>query len=125
MDIKLLHIHAQEQWHGEAFIVGNTEGLKTLRDAIDKALEAGHGVTPKEAGVFVTDGEGFDVHIVKNDDDWESESWNKAALPYTDEIAKGNTPHNDDQIIYPWDIIPEEYRTTIEEGPGLDEPRTD
>ena len=111
--MKLLHIHAQPHWHAEAYIVGNSEGLKALRDAIDKALENGHAATPHdEKPVFVTDGEGYVVHVVKNDDKWDGESWNKAALPYTDEIAQ----YGYEGKIGPWDMVPEEYWEALRES---------
>lgn len=49
-----IHIYSAGQWHGDCFIVGNTEALKRLRDAIDKAL-AGHVA---DTHAYAGDGEG-------------------------------------------------------------------
>lgn len=74
-----LHIYAQDTWHCEAFIIGNTEGLINLRNAIDSAIEKTKG----KASCFVNDGEGFDVHVIKED-----EFFNELVVPYTDIVAR-------------------------------------
>lgn len=58
--VPLIHVIAQVAWHDPAFIVGNREGLKHLRKAIDAALSA-HGAGHVDA--FAEDGEGYGLHI--------------------------------------------------------------
>ena len=58
--VPLLHIIAQKAWHDSAFIVGNLEALKLLRQALDAAMsDAGTGF----ADVFAEDGEGYALHV--------------------------------------------------------------
>jgi hypothetical protein len=86
---KYLHIYGQMQWHGDAFILGNAEALKSLRDAIDRALsDEGKG----SLGAYVNDGEGFYTAVVRVDN---QETFDKLAVPYHDEIAQD---HRDDAI---------------------------
>lgn len=89
-----LHIYAQDQWHADAFIVGNAEALKALRDAIDRALERGHGY----ASCYVNDGEGYYTAVVKVDD---KEKLDRLGVPYTDEVAGAQSVDNP---IWPWDL---------------------
>lgn len=60
-----LHIHAQHCQHDEAFIIGNRDALIALRTAIDNVLT--HN-TPQIVDAFVSDGEGFEAHIVLRTD---------------------------------------------------------
>lgn len=102
-DPGLLHLYGQGAYHDDAFMVGNTKGLEAVRDAIDKVLggEADQGA----AWVSVSDGEGYDLKVIKVDDPWsmnfeideegeikqwipgapEGSRWGKIAHPYTDE----------------------------------------
>jgi hypothetical protein len=93
-DIDVVHIHAQPQWHDEAFIVANRSGLLKLREAIDRALEEGSA----QVELMPADGECFNLHIIVGDEDWQSEFWKKAALPYTDELASEKRP----DAVWPW-----------------------
>lgn len=79
--METLHIYAQAQWHDEAWIAGNEEGLRLLRDAIDKALidrkaESDH--------VFTTDGEGYRVHVLS----LTEIELDSLVMPYTDESIR-------------------------------------
>lgn len=56
-----LHLYGQYVEHSSAAIIGNATGLKTLRDAIDKALEGQTG----DADVFCTDGEGYGIKVTR------------------------------------------------------------
>lgn len=70
------HIYAQQDSHGEAYLVGDTESLKSLRDAIDRALA-------KDSSSFETsseDGEGYNVLIVKLEEN--DPKWDDLLLPY-------------------------------------------
>jgi len=96
-----MHIYSAGQWHGECYIVGNTEALKRLRDAIDAAL-AGHvGGTHAYAG----DGEGFQTIVVKHD----SEKWEQLAVHYTD--AEVCATERREDAIWPHALVSkEEYK---------------
>lgn len=89
-----LHIYAQTFYHDHAFLVGNRESLELLRDAIDSALAEGEG----KATAYVSDGEGFDVQVYKEE---EESYWNDALLPYTDEKACDNR----EDAIGPWQLF--------------------
>jgi len=102
-DPGLLHIYGQACYHDEAYMVGNTEGLKAVRDAIDKVI--GPETDQFAAWVSVCDGEGYDLKVMKVDDPWSmnfefdeageitrwcpgapaGSRWEKIAYPYTDE----------------------------------------
>jgi hypothetical protein len=88
-----LHIYAQEQWHGEAFMVANMQALLLLRKAIDDALLNGHGYVP----AFVGDGEGYNTLIAKMDDPRE---FDNLAVPYNDEIAQETR----ELAVWPWKL---------------------
>ncbi len=72
-----LHIHSQQQWHDDAWIIGSRVALQALRDAIDVALQEGRSLCES----FVNDGEGFSTFIICE------ESLDDAAVPYTGEVA--------------------------------------
>jgi hypothetical protein len=75
-----LHVYGQATWHDEVTICGDRLSLTRLRDAIDVAL----GSRKSTIEVWVADGEGYSLHVIKHDDgeeDWDS--WNKVALPYS------------------------------------------
>ena len=85
--IQVLHLHAQRTWHDEAYIVANRAALVTLKSRIEVTLQQG-----KACGTFVpTDGEEFHLHILLDDANWQSESWQRRALPYTDEAASASS----------------------------------
>lgn len=60
----LLHIYGQANWHDDAFIVGNEQGLLRLRAAIDRALANGTSA----ASAFPRDGEGYSTFVMKMSD---------------------------------------------------------
>lgn len=86
-----LHIHAQFFWHDSAYLVGTKESLTDLRDLINKAIATGSSSNE----FFVGDGEGFAVQVVVRDEEYMS---SKAAVPYTDLVARENRRH----AIQPW-----------------------
>jgi hypothetical protein len=92
--IPLLHMHGQPSWHDDAFIVGNREALLMLRQAIDKALETSTG----EMQPFVSDGEGYDMHVYLETD---PEYWDEASFPYDPDET--NIP-DDPKRISPYDL---------------------
>jgi hypothetical protein len=73
-----VHIFAQAQWHDDAFIIGNREGLMRIRDAIDRAL--GENVRDA-AAVSVSDGEGYTCFVAVE------EGMDDVRVPYTDPIG--------------------------------------
>ncbi|RIV26406.1 hypothetical protein D2Q93_04340 [Alicyclobacillaceae bacterium I2511] len=91
----LLHLHAQQEWHQPAFILGNKAGLLALRNTIDTAIQQGssHALT------MTRDGEKFDLYVLMDDTDWQSESWRKAAVPYTEDAAVEQR----EEAVWPWD----------------------
>ena len=100
-DPNLLHIYAQEQWHGEAYIVGNRGGLQELKRAIEQALRNGKGETGRY-GTYVcpNDGEGYKVKITMNNTDWLGAFWDKLALSYTEEVASDKR----EDAVWPWKL---------------------
>ncbi len=98
--IPVLHLHAQRNWHDEAYIVANRAALEKLKSCIEEALQKG-----QTCGLFYpTDGEGFHLHVLMDNADWQSESWQRRALPYTDEIASATSDTGRD-VRYPWNEI--------------------
>ncbi len=97
-DPLLLHIHGQVDWHGEAFILGNKDGLIALRNAINEAIKT---TKPGKAEVCVSDGEGFHVYVIMDNSSWHDKSWMKAALPYTDEVAG----EKNKDAVWPWQLV--------------------
>jgi len=97
-NIALLHIYGPEQQHDEVHIVGNIKGLNLLRDAIASAIKDG---SAKQDKVFVNDGEGFSLHVIRNNDDWLGDFWTRLAAPYTSEYAIDNR----DNAVWPWTLL--------------------
>jgi len=73
-----LHLYAKSQWHNEAYVVGDREGLMRLRHAITLAL--GDVDYQSKAEFFTNDGEGYPLYIKKMPSEW----MDKVVLPYTD-----------------------------------------
>ncbi len=85
--IQVLHLHAQRTWHDEAYIVANRAALLALKSRIEVALQQ-----EQACGAFVpADGEEFHLHVLLDDANWQSESWQRRALPYTDEAASASS----------------------------------
>jgi hypothetical protein len=80
MNMRTLHIYAQEAWHDEAYIAGTREDLFMLRTAIERALSEG----ARSMQSFTCDGEGYTVQIVLT----TQKQADAMPVPYTDEIAK-------------------------------------
>jgi hypothetical protein len=94
-NIGVIHIHAQREWHDDAYIVANRKALEQLRDMIDVVLREGQ----TNQSFMVQDGECFDLYITMDDSHWQSDSWKRRALPYTDEVASNS---HQDNVIPPW-----------------------
>jgi len=83
----LLHLYAQPWSHAEAWVVGTEDGLRALREAIDRALGA-EGSSRAEA--MTQDGEGYRVLVAKVEGERPD-----LLLPYaeaTSETGKGEHP---------------------------------
>ena len=78
----VVHMYAQEQWHSDGWLVANREGLKALRKAIDKALTLKASVNSTAIEVFASDGEGYTLFVVRDDEDVRG-----MQVPYVDPIA--------------------------------------
>lgn len=97
----ILHIFGQPWEHAEAWISGDMEALKSLRDALTRAIESGKADSSE---AFTRDGEGYYVMVVPVSD----ETADKLVLPYTDvpygylEQGKGVYPNREVSL--------EEYR---------------
>lgn len=93
MSDNFLHVYAQSDWHSESYIVGTTQSLKALRDAIDQALQDETGVTES----MVNDGEGFDLVVACVDN---LQEFDKLSVPYTSDVAQEHNAAAKD----PWDM---------------------
>lgn len=82
--MKILNIYGQAEEHLPAQIIGNSEGLEELRDAINRAIAFGESTTKDEPEpLFASDGEGYEVIIKRNDEKWglagdKNSFWNRA-----------------------------------------------
>lgn len=107
--MRVLHIHAQEAHHNDAFIVGTRAGLLALREAIDLALTVRIGASE----VDVADGEGYYVLAMLIDADEHGFPADNASVPYTADCAK----EYQDSAVYPWTRIdPKEYDILIRDA---------
>lgn len=92
--IPIVHLYAQYQWHDDAHILANREGLLALQRAIAEALENGRST----AEAFVCDGEGFDIRVVMKNNDLSE--WREVAVPYISDIASEKNA----KAQWPWDL---------------------
>lgn len=82
---RLLHLYGQFTHHSTVTIVGNSNALKVLRDAINVAIGS------DRAGTYAmtADGEVFCIEIGRDDRPWEHKAWTTREMPYTDPISRG------------------------------------
>lgn len=80
--LPILQVYSPRIGHDSSYIMGNKNGLLAMRDAIDKALESSHGIA-HEGSVFVSDGDSFNLVIIKHDSDFQSNFWQQLIKPYT------------------------------------------
>lgn len=101
-DPPLLHVYPHDQWHGQVYIVGNADGLRQLKFAVDRALEGAEKKSQSSgsADAFVSDGEGYSVIVIRADSPWNGLIWNKLAVPYTEEMAAEKNP----DALRPWNL---------------------
>ena len=96
-EMPVLHIHPPETWHGDAYLVANRDALTTLKRIIEHALSEGQA----HGDMYVADKEGYDLWLQIIDSPLDGEDWEKAALPYTDEMARDKRT----DAIWPWQRI--------------------
>jgi hypothetical protein len=77
----VLHLYALEWEHGDAYVVGNREGLRLLRDAIKDALQEGEGQTTY-FGPFAEDGESYDLGVTLQPGGPHADGWARWRAPY-------------------------------------------
>ena len=99
-DINLLHIYGQEQWHGNAYIIGNKGGLLELKKAIEQALSDNKGEIGDDKPVYANDGEGYQTKVMMNNTGWLESFWGRLAVPYTAEVASDKR----EDAVWPWQI---------------------
>lgn len=91
----VVHLYAQEQWHGDAYILGNMEGLRELHSTLTEILTIRGGMTAVTSEpVFTADGEGYNIRMRIIEGEPHSEEWNEYELPYRDKMARGPTDEN-------------------------------
>ena len=95
--MKLLHLYSPYAQHCDGFIVGTPEGLKALRDAIDRALKQQYAMTE----AVCNDGEQYNIMVVGVVTDAIE---NRLVLPYTASYAK--TPRVD--VVHPHETLTNE-----------------
>ncbi|MCR4293612.1 MAG: hypothetical protein NUV76_12135 [Candidatus Kuenenia sp.] len=81
----VVHIYGQHSHHMEVFILGNKQGLISLRNAINEAVYSGK--KEAEVEVYCNDGEGYDVYIKMVND----KNIDKLPVPYTADYAQDTT----------------------------------
>jgi len=78
--MKLLNIYGQFDNHAEAKIVGNREGLRALKDLLDKVLSNTKDNSVTDSGnddsIFASDGEGYPLTVTMNNEKWEWDEGN-------------------------------------------------
>ena len=103
MSERLLHVYGQYSKHDEVYIVGNKEALTKLRDSLNSALSKKfdeEGVELHAIEFMTGDGEGYEMHIIRNDTAWTG--WSKLGLPYTGINYEDSRPN----VIWPWEDKP-------------------
>lgn len=107
-DYGTAHLYGQGSWHDPVYLLADRKGLTQLRDAIDAALASGQAMTE----LFVNDGEGYDVFVIRGEDDGpHGEWWADVANPYVVEYAA----ETDEQTRGPWDML--DLETMVAVGP--------
>lgn len=98
---KLLTIYPQTTQGNDSYIIGSTEGLRSLRTAIDKALEQGQSGSLVES----CDGANYQIVVIARDD---GISWRQLRLQYAMSTATKGT--------HPFDLLTtEQYLQTLED----------
>lgn len=77
----VLHVYGQQDSHEPVKIVGNKGALEALWEMLTVIVQQQWDESSTDE-FFTADGEGYLLTIELNDDDWQSETWQKMALPY-------------------------------------------
>lgn len=85
-DPQILHVYGQPAHHDDVAIVGTPAALRHLMAVIENALHFGRGFTAAGETVFVNDGEGFGIRVVRLDPG--DPQLDQLAVPYTREYAQ-------------------------------------
>lgn len=91
----LLYVFSQREPHEDVVIVSNKTALLRLKDTIEHAIENGEGDC---TGVF-SDFETYDIKIILNDEQYDSEFWKRLQLPFFE------VDENERQVLSVEDII--------------------
>lgn len=104
--IPYLHIYPQENYHSEAYIVGNLQGLVCLIKSVAAVLRgAGKKDYCESEVVFCSDGEGYTVDLMRlNDPEPDTNghiNWGQnIALPYPETIDGLSDP----KLMFPYEL---------------------
>lgn len=90
-DMKLLHVYGQFTPHDEVVIAGDLKGLTALRDSINSIIENKNVLDKdiKKIDVTTSDGEGYELLIALNQNDWQGDFWQNKSIPYYSSITAG------------------------------------
>ena len=97
-----LHLYGQQQWHDDAWIVGDRETLTALRDHLNYLLNGSN--TSTGFGSSCEDGEGYLTFIVLAED---PKAWQTLQLPY----SKWGVTTDDETIKSPYELFGDRYMT--------------
>lgn len=113
-----LHIYAQQFPHDEAYIVGNREGLESLRKTLNYLLcnEVPGDEFPARDFVlsYANDGEGFHTAVIREDGD----DWNKLELPYAS--RESSELERDNGSMHPYKLIEKQMKAEEANQPPLE-----
>ena len=84
----VLKVFGASHWHGDVIIVGNRQGLESLKASIEKALSSpGSSST---SNMMESDGEGYNLRVLCHDHSFYSDQWNDLPTHYTGDHALEN-----------------------------------
>ena len=89
----VIHVFGQDSFHDEVYVAANRAGLEALRDAIGRALEHKTG----QAEAFVSDGEGYVVHVIE----MTPHEVDSIITPYTADYAVDGRK----DALKPWEMV--------------------
>lgn len=102
----ILHVHSPKSYHDPIIIVGDVEGMVTLRAALNQAINNQNYPDPKDHGkeqftVFHADGEGSPIMVAVT----YPARMEAFPLPYTDETVYESSSYDDERLT---DLLREE-----------------
>lgn len=106
--VPVLHVYSQPGFHSDVIMVGNDKGLRALYETLGNLLKQENSVELSE--VFVNDGEGYDIIIVKEN---KEENLTNLVTPYTEDYAMDSRIN----AVSPFDILNEnEYQEKLKKA---------